>query len=164
VATVDEIEGNDPQAAMTVYSDQVQPALQQMLLESNALINRERDRVERQARQANARLEQLALWVALASLMVVVLAGVLAVRTTRSVAGPLAHLETAARRIAAGDYASPPQVTGVEEVDRVSEALATMTQAIAAREAEIQKLAFFDPLTQLPNRTFLLQAVVNRQE
>ena len=164
VATVDEIEGNDPQAAMNVYSDQVQPALQQMLLESNALINRERDRVERQARQANARLEQLALWVALASLMAVVLAGVLALRTTRSVADPLAHLEAAARRIAAGDYASPLHVTGVEEVDRVSEALATMTQAIAAREAEIEKLAFYDPLTQLPNRTFLLQAVADRQD
>ncbi|MDP1999546.1 MAG: EAL domain-containing protein [Rhodoferax sp.] len=164
VATVDEIEGNDPQAAMSVYGDQVQPALQHMLQESNALINRERERVEHQAMQANTRLEQLALWVALASLMVVILAGVLALRTTRSVAGPLAHLEAAARRIAAGDYASPPQVTGVQEVDRVSEALATMTQAIAAREAEIEKLAFFDPLTQLPNRTFLLRPATHRQD
>ena len=164
LATVDEIEGNDPQAAMSVYSDQVQPALQQMLQESNALINRERDRVERQAMQANTRLEQLALWVALASLLAVVLAAVLALRTTRSVVRPLGHLEAVARRIAAGDYASPLQVTRVEEVDRVSEALATMTQAIAARESEIETLAFFDPLTQLPNRTFLLQAVANRKD
>ena len=164
LATVDEIEGNDPQAAMSVYSDQVQPALQQMLQESNALINRERDRVELQAMQANTRLEQLALWVALASLLAVVLAAVLALRTTRSVVRPLGHLEAVARRIAAGDYASPLQVTRVEEVDRVSEALATMTQAIAARESEIETLAFFDPLTQLPNRTFLLQAVANRKD
>jgi diguanylate cyclase (GGDEF)-like protein len=164
LATVDEIEGNDLQAAVVAYNSQVQPALKQMLLESNALINRERDRVESQAMQANSRLEQLALWVALASLLAVMLAAVLALRITRSVVRPLGHLEAVARRIAAGDYASPLKVTGVEEVDRVGEALATMTQAIAAREAEIETLAFYDPLTQLPNRTFLLQAVANRQD
>lgn len=134
-----------------------------MLQESSALIIRERDRVEQQAMQANARLEQLELWVALASLIAVVLAGVLALRTTRSVVKPLAQLEAAARRIAAGDYASALQVTRVDEIDRVSEALATMAAAIAAREAEIGKLAFFDPLTELPNRTFLLQPLVNQQ-
>jgi EAL domain-containing protein (putative c-di-GMP-specific phosphodiesterase class I)/GGDEF domain-containing protein/CHASE3 domain sensor protein len=157
IDTVDEIEGNDPAAAMRVYGELVQPALQQMLLESASLINRERDRVEGQAMQASQRLAQLAWWVALASVLAVLLAVVLALRTTRSVVKPLAQLEDAARRIAAGNYDSPVLVTSAEEVDRVGQALASMTQAIVAREQQIERLAFSDPLTYLPNRTFLLK-------
>jgi hypothetical protein len=48
-------------------------------------------------------------------------------------------------------------VSSTEEVDRVSHALSTMTSAIAQREQEIERLAFRDPLTDLPNRTFLLK-------
>ncbi len=63
-ATVDEIEGNDPQAAMQAYTSQVAPALKEMLRISNALINRERERIEQQVAQAQSRLLQLAGWVA----------------------------------------------------------------------------------------------------
>ncbi len=159
LATADEIEGDDPQAAMRVYNEQVQPALQAMLTQSSTLINRERERVERQVAEAQRRFQQLALWVAGWSLLAVVLAVVLALRTTRSVVAPLAQLEAAALRIAAGDYRHPVLATSAEEVDRVAQALATMTGAIAAREREIERLAFRDPLTNLPNRTFLLEPV-----
>lgn len=37
-----------------------------------------------------------------------------------------------------------------------------MTGAIAAREREIERLAFRDPLTNLPNRTFLLEPAARR--
>ena len=157
IATVDEIEGNAPQAAMRVYVDQVAPALKAMLLESNALINRERERIEQQVVQAQARFEQLALWFGALSLLAVVLAVVLAIRTTRSVVRPLAQLETAAWRIAGGDYSQQVLATSAEEVNRVGQSLNTMTAAIAEREHEIERLAFRDPLTHLPNRTFLLK-------
>jgi diguanylate cyclase (GGDEF)-like protein len=156
-ATVAEIEGDNPRAAMRAYTRQVQPALQAMLMESNTLINRERERVERQMTQAQHNFEQLAAWVAVLSLLAVVLAIVLAWRTTLSVVAPLAQLEAAALRIAAGDYSSPVLATSAEEVDRVGLALSTMTAAIAAREHEIESLAFRDPLTLLPNRTYLLE-------
>lgn len=64
IATVDEIEGNAPQAAMQAYTSQVAPALKEMLRISNALINRERERIEQQVAQAQSRLLQLAGWVA----------------------------------------------------------------------------------------------------
>ncbi|MBV5299796.1 MAG: EAL domain-containing protein [Rhodoferax sp.] len=158
LATVDEIEGNDSQAALAIYREQVMPALQQVLTESNMLINRERERIERQLAQAQARFEQLALWVAALSLLAVGLGVALALGTTRSVVVPLAQLEAAAQRIASGDYQHPVSATQIEEIDRVGQALAAMTGAIAAREHEIERLAFRDPLTGLPNRTFLLQA------
>lgn len=159
IATVDEIEGNDPKAAMRAYAEQVEPALKELLLESNTLINRERERVEHQVAEAQKRFEQLAMWVAGWSLAAVVLAVVLALRTTRSVVAPLAQLEAAALRIAGGDYGDSVLATSAEEVDRVGQALTTMTAAIAAREQEIERLAFRDPLTNLPNRTFLLKLV-----
>jgi len=164
IATVDEIEGQDLPAARRVYTERVQPSLKAMLIESNALINRERERVEHQVAGAQKRFEQLALWVAALSLLAVVLAVVLALRTTRSVVAPLAQLEAAALRIAGGDYATPMLATSAEEVDRVGQALTTMTGAIAAREREIERLAFRDPLTDLPNRTFLLEPMAGQKD
>ncbi|MDO8252894.1 MAG: EAL domain-containing protein [Rhodoferax sp.] len=161
-ATVDEIERDRPKAAMRAYTELVQPSLEKMLIESNTLINRERERVERQMTQAQRSFEQLAMWVATLSLLAVVLAIVLALRTTRRVLTPLAQLEAAALRIAGGDYSNPVLATSAEEVDRVGQALTTMTAAIAAREREIESLAFRDPLTNLPNRTFLLKPVAGQ--
>lgn len=163
-AMVDKIEGDDLQAAMRVYTEQVQPSLKQLLIESNTLSDRERERVERQVAQTQKRFEQLATWVAVLSLLAVVLALWLALHMTRSVVALLAQLEAAARRITGGDYANPVLADGAEELDRVGQAFATMTGAIAAREREIESLAFRDPLTHLPNRTFLLEPVAGQQE
>ena len=157
IATVDEIEANDPQAAWQVYRERVQPSLQHMLMESNALINRERERIEGQVAATRLRLNEITWWVAALSVVAIVLAVALALGTTKSVVVPMGQLEVAARRIAAGDYVTPALVSSTEEVDRVSHALSTMTSAIAQREQEIERLAFRDPLTDLPNRTFLLK-------
>lgn len=162
LATVDEIEADNITGAMHAFTDQVRPALSEMLAASNALVNRERERIEQQAEATQHQLEQLALWVAGLSALAVALAAWLAWRTTRSVVTPLAQLEAAALRIAAGDYANPDLLTSAVEVNRVAQALSTMTGAIATREREIERLAFRDPLTNLPNRTFLLEPAARR--
>ena len=163
IATVDEIEGNDAQAAMQAYSTQVEPALKDMLRVSNLLINRERERIEQQVAQEQGRLAQLTAWVAAVSVLSAALALWLALRTTRSVVVPLAQLEAAALRIASGDYTRPVLSTSAQEVARVGQALSTMAGAIAAREREIERLAFRDPLTDLPNRTYLLALEASQQ-
>jgi EAL domain-containing protein (putative c-di-GMP-specific phosphodiesterase class I)/GGDEF domain-containing protein len=158
IATVDEIEGDDPRAALLVYREQVMPALQQLLLESNVLINRERERIEQEMTSAQQRFEQLTWWAAALSLLAVGMGVALALGTTRSVIAPLKQLEAAAQRIAGGDYQHPVPATNTDEINQVGQALTVMTSAIAAREQEIERLAFRDALTDLPNRTFLLQA------
>ena len=156
IATVDQIEADNLKAATRELNQQVTPALKAMLVESNALLARERENIEAGLAQAQARFERVAQWVGALSVLAVALAAWLGYRTTQSVVLPLAQLESAARRIAAGDYASRVSTTRAEEVDRVGQALNTMTDAVAQRERQIVQLAYHDPLTDLPNRTALL--------
>ena len=143
-------------AAARALNDQVNPALNAMLRESGALLQRERQRVEEQLVAAQSLFERVALWVGVASLLGVALAALVAWRTTRSVVAPLARLETAALQIAQGDYRHRMPDTGTQEVDRVGQALNTMADAVAQREQQIVRLAYQDSLTGLPNRTALL--------
>jgi|GEM_PF-620207 diguanylate cyclase (GGDEF)-like protein len=161
IATADEIEADNPKAAWKLLDTRVNPALKTMLLESNTLLQHERQRVESQLAQAQTLFDRVALWVAALSVLAVALAIWLGVRTTRSVVNPLAQLEAAAQRIAEGDYSQRVLMTRTQEVDRVGQALNTMTDAVAQREREIAYLAFHDPLTGLPNRTALFQPVAH---
>ena len=161
IATADQLEANDMQAAVQVLNTQVRPALRTMLLTSNELLNRERGRLESSISEARTLFDQVAWWLIGLSVLAILLATWLAYRTTRGVVQPLGVLEQAARRIAQGDYATRVPPTQAEEADRVGQALNAMVDAVAEREAEITRLAHTDTLTGLPNRAALLaQAAV----
>ncbi len=156
IATADEIEKDDLSAAYRALSEQVTPAARAMLSDSNALLTRERERIETQLEDAQALLHKAGLWVGGLSVLLALLAAWLAWRTTDSVTRPLQALELAARGIAKGNYASRVPTTGTTEVDRVGAALNTMADAVDHREQQIVRLAYEDALTGLPNRTALL--------
>ncbi len=162
IATVDEVEAGDLKAAARELNEKINPALRDMLRESNTLLQRERERIETQLADAQSRFQQLATWGIALSLLVVAIAAWLAWRTTKSVVVPLVALESAARRIAEGDYNSRVPGTNTQEVDRVGEALNTMAEAVAHREQQIVRLAYQDALTGLPNRTALLTPAQER--
>jgi diguanylate cyclase (GGDEF)-like protein len=164
IATAEEIEGNNRKAALQSLDERVTPALKAMLLESNKLLDRERERIETRLEDEQKLFDKAAVWVAGLSMLAVVLAVWLGLRTTRSVVGPLAKLERAAQRIANGDYTRRVPMTRTQEVDRVGQALNTMTDAVAQRERDIVHLAFHDPLTGLPNRAALFQPAARAGE
>ncbi|WP_295748287.1 EAL domain-containing protein [Undibacterium sp.] len=154
--TVDQLEDEGPEAAKRTFVKDVQPALSALLSESNSLLARERLSIQAHQLQAQQDLERTGRIISMLALLAVLVAAVLAWLTTRSVVRPLARMEGSALLIAGGDYAARVPPTKTEEVARVGLALNTMAIAIAAREREIAHLAYYDALTDLPNRTQLV--------
>jgi diguanylate cyclase (GGDEF)-like protein len=81
----------------------------------------------------------------------------------KRISQPLRQLRDIAKRLGGGDYDLPIQVSGDEGIRDLAQAFVSMRDEIAHRENEIKRLAFWDTLTDLPNRaqftTLLKQAI-----
>jgi diguanylate cyclase (GGDEF)-like protein len=66
---------------------------------------------------------------------------------------PIDRLLAAVRRIQQGDYSIPIRMPRADEIGVLADGLEHMRAGIAEREHRILKLAYEDPLTQLPNRS-----------
>ena len=91
------------------------------------------------------------------TLIVLTVAGVVlgalgAVLTAKRIAQPLRELARTARRLERGDYRGDIQVRRDDEIGQLAKAFGSMRDGIAKREQEIGRLAYWDPLTSLPNR------------
>lgn len=75
----------------------------------------------------------------------------------RRIASPLRELTDVARRLGEGDYDSPIQIKGDEEIRKLSIAFESMRDGIAKHEHQIRRLAYWDVLTDLPNRAQFAQ-------
>ncbi|HWJ94591.1 MAG TPA: EAL domain-containing protein, partial [Telluria sp.] len=100
--------------------------------------------------------------VLLAKLLTVAAAGTVAfgigsVMLSRRIVQPLGDLAAAARRIAMGDYKQPLPVLPPDEIGQLATTFEHMRDGIASREDRIARLAYVDPLTDLPNRTRFLE-------
>ncbi|PXX43230.1 putative bifunctional diguanylate cyclase/phosphodiesterase [Undibacterium pigrum] len=155
--TVNQLEEEGQEAAKASFIKQVKPALDALLDQSKSFLKREQELILAQQAQAQQELERTGMLVAILSVLGVIMAAILAWLTTRSVVKPLARLEASARQIARGDYQTRFIPSKTEEVARVGEALNTMAEAIGIREQTVERLAYYDSLTGLPNRTLLLK-------
>jgi diguanylate cyclase (GGDEF)-like protein len=102
--------------------------------------------------------EALAPYRRLGTLLALLVAGSIAasilgsVLIARSVTRPISLLSAMTRRIEEGDYAQAVGVEGQGEVEELSRRFNLMREAVAAREAQVLRLAYRDPLSDLPNR------------
>jgi diguanylate cyclase (GGDEF)-like protein len=71
----------------------------------------------------------------------------------RGVTRPVRALTAMTQRIEEGDYSVPVAVAGADELRELARRFDLMREGIAARQAEIMRLAYRDSLTGLPNRT-----------
>ena len=92
----------------------------------------------------------------------VLLFAVGAVLTARRITGPVKALASEAHRLGQGDYARPVERPSSDEIGDLAEAFEAMRQGIRSREEEVNRLAFWDPLTDLPNREQFHQALARR--
>lgn len=95
------------------------------------------------------RLQQTLLVLAGISLL---LSALLSYFIAGSITNPLARLTRSAQRMREGHYDEPIQLRQADEIGVLADSLNHMREGIAAREREILRLAYFDPLTGLPNR------------
>jgi diguanylate cyclase (GGDEF)-like protein len=74
------------------------------------------------------------------------------VLTAKRISEPIRALSESARRLGDGDYSTAVARTSDDEIGDLAQAFEAMRQGIRAREAQVHRLAFWDPLTNLPNR------------
>jgi diguanylate cyclase (GGDEF)-like protein len=103
---------------------------------------------------ADARKLQFAL--ALMTLIGLLAAAFATWRAAGRITRPLARLDEAAGRLAAGEHVQV-RVRGSDELARLADSFNDMAGKIAEREQRITQLAFNDVLTGLPNRTMFQQ-------
>jgi diguanylate cyclase (GGDEF)-like protein len=72
---------------------------------------------------------------------------------------PLAALLEAVRRIRQGDYSQLIAIRRDDEIGVLADGMDHMRAGIAEREQRILRLAYEDPLTQLPNRSHFAEAL-----
>ncbi|MCE3262451.1 MAG: diguanylate phosphodiesterase [Pseudoduganella sp.] len=102
-----------------------------------------------------ARLERWLLGLTVAGIVICAVASVL---TAKRIAQPLRQLADTARRLEQGDYKVDIASSRADEIGALANALGSMRDGIAKREQEVKRLAYWDPLTNLPNRAqFLLK-------
>lgn len=83
---------------------------------------------------------------------VTLIAFLLSFFAARRIASPLRELTNVAKRLGDGDYDSPIEIKGDEEIHQLAIAFESMRNGIAKHEQQIRRLAYWDSLTDLPNR------------
>jgi diguanylate cyclase (GGDEF)-like protein len=80
----------------------------------------------------------------------------------RRVTTPLRGLADAAERLGAGDYATPMRgLRRHDEIGELSQSFERMRISVGENQAQILKLAYWDPLTSLPNRARFSETLVD---
>ena len=102
------------------------------------------------------------------SLLALTAAGIAAfamgsVFTARRISRPIASLTQSARRLGSGDYDTPvASGSDLGEVAELARSFEAMRLGIREREEQVHRLAYWDPLTGLPNREQFSQRLQER--
>ncbi len=151
--TVDIVElGNDP-AARVRMSRLTAPALDALTQRLESLVLLQNKRVDQQIQQSEDAAVQAKQLIALFAMAALLVATLSAIAITRSITHPLGQAVTFADAIAQGKLETPAPAASGGEVLTLVQALDRMRSGIAARDRHVTQLAYFDPLTHLPNRT-----------
>lgn len=104
------------------------------------------------------RLQWVLLIITLGGLVLFALGSTL---TARWVTEPLQRLVLSVQRVEKGDFDAPlPALGRTDEVGTLSRAFDHMRKSVAAKQAEVHQLAYWDRLTGLPNREQFRQGLI----
>jgi diguanylate cyclase (GGDEF)-like protein len=107
--------------------------------------------------EAIAEYTRLERWLIGLTLGGIFLSALAIVFTAKRIAQPISELADTAKRLEQGDYKGQIDTSREDEIGALAHAFDAMREGIAKREQEIRRLAYWDTLTNLPNRAqFLL--------
>ena len=72
---------------------------------------------------------------------------------------PITELAEIAKKLESGDYNIAISSKRVDEIGKLGRAFNSMSEAISSREKSILKLAYWDEMTQLPNRAAFMKQI-----
>ncbi len=102
--------------------------------------------------EATADYRRLESWLIGLTLGGIFLSALAIVFTAKRIAQPISQLAVTAKRLEEGDYKVTIDSTREDEIGQLAHAFDAMREGIAKREQEIRRLAYWDTLTNLPNR------------
>jgi len=102
--------------------------------------------------EATAEYRRLERWLIGLTLGGIFASALAIVFTAKRIAQPISQLAVTAKRLEEGDYKVAIDSTREDEIGQLAHAFDAMREGIAKREQEIRRLAYWDTLTNLPNR------------
>jgi diguanylate cyclase (GGDEF)-like protein len=102
--------------------------------------------------EATAEYTRLERWLIGLTLAGIFISALAIVFTAKRIAQPISELADTAKRLEQGDYKGQIDTSREDEIGALAHAFDAMREGIAKREQEIRRLAYWDTLTNLPNR------------
>ncbi|USX11831.1 EAL domain-containing protein [Oxalobacteraceae bacterium OTU3CAMAD1] len=107
--------------------------------------------------EATAEYARLERWLIFLTAGGIAISALAIIFTAKRIAQPISELADTAKRLEQGDYKGQIDTSREDEIGALAHAFDSMREGIAKREQEIRRLAYWDTLTNLPNRAqFLL--------
>ena len=113
--------------------------------------------LQRSLSEAIAPYRRLQLTLLILTAVCTLLAAAVSIFTARRITGPLRTLTETARRLGRGEYQDRLEIRRDDEIGELSRAFESMRDGISNREVEIGRLAYWDTLTDLPNRALFVK-------
>jgi diguanylate cyclase (GGDEF)-like protein len=121
--------------------------------------------LQRSIDEAKAPYKQLQAKLIMITSVLIVIGFISSYVAARRIASPLKDLTETAKRLGDGDYDGQIVIDRDDEIGKLSHAFESMRDGISNRELEIRRLAYWDTLTNLPNRAqfaLLLGDAINK--
>ena len=155
--TVELIEIEGLPKARLHFDEKTDVLLKALLASTLGVSGQQQERMQSEVEQLETDAARARVFVVFLTLGALITGSILALLIARSIVRPVHEAVAVAEAIAGGDYVCQVPAGRGPEMGALMRALDVMRDSIATRERHILRLAYVDPLTELPNRTRFME-------
>lgn len=160
--TVELIEIEGTSKARLYFEDRTHKVLNTLLFDTRALEVHLQEMMQSELMRLKLAAAHGKQTVVILAVIALIAGALMAWFIARGIVIPVRGAVSLAQRIARGDYATEVPAGQRGEIGAMLRALRSMRDSIASREEKILRLAYVDPLTDLPNRTRFVELLEAR--